>query len=59
MEFLIGDKITWQAGNVVCKGVYLEETENGFIKVIAHYIGERKSGVELRVLKSVIKKADW
>jgi hypothetical protein len=59
MDLQIGDKITWKAGNIVVKAVFLEEAADNKIKTIIHTIGDRPSGIEQIVESKIVKKENW
>ncbi len=56
MELLIGERISWVAGKTLNKGIFIEDLGNGFSKVVCPLIGNRYSGIEIKVLSSILKK---
>ncbi len=47
-EFFIGDQVSWKAGKVICKGVFLENA-NGKSKVLTHFVGNNVTHREIEV----------
>ena len=56
MKLLIGERISWIAGKTLNKGVFVEDLENGFSKVVSHFNGNRPHVREMEVLSSILKK---
>lgn len=56
IKYEIGAVIFWNIGiDVICKGVVLEDTSEGFLEVILHTINDRTYNKKLTVLKSLVR----
>jgi len=58
MKLSIGSRVNWVAGKTLNKGVFLEDLENGFSKVISHFNGDVPHVREMEVLSSILKR-EW
>lgn len=51
--FEIGEKVTWQVGNIISSGAVLEDLGDK-LNVITHYIGGKRAILEITIFKNVL-----
>lgn len=58
VEFLIGEKVQWTVGNLVCRGLVFEDNLEDTVGVICFEISEKKANRKVDVMRNLLLKIE-
>tara|TARA_R110000796_G_scaffold51446_2_gene121347 strand:+ start:843 stop:1031 length:189 start_codon:yes stop_codon:yes gene_type:complete len=59
MDFQLGEKVKWMAGQIEARGCFLEDGENeGEAIIVVHYVGNRNQDGRISMVRKSLLKLD-